>query len=321
MDISRDAPRGFIRLDLNLFQIDAAVDFDIYIVPEGTSVPVLYRGRNLPFDDDHRKRLSVGGTFEAFIHEEDARDLDKYVEEHLDKIIANPNVRTAQKARLLYDTSLRLTAEVLYRPDTAESLRRSGELVRSTVSYILLGKDAFHELLLIKAHDYRTFAHSVNVCGMGIALAQAVGFEGRTELSDFGLGAIFHDVGKTRISQDALTRPGPLTDDEWMRMRQHPRMGYEIMSARLDFPESAKAIILQHHERLDGNGYPEGRYGDDIHPYARIAAIVDTFDALTTRRPYGDFLDTYAALEEMKQEVGSHFSEDYYREFVKLLGR
>jgi putative nucleotidyltransferase with HDIG domain len=321
MSVNRATPPGFVQLDLNLFQIDTAVDFDIYIRPEQSDVPVLYRGRNLPFGEDHRQRLAMGGTFEAFIREEDAADLDKYVERNLNRIISNPSVRTAQKAKVLYDTSLRLTAEILHRPETAESLARSGELVRNTVSYILLGRDAFHVLVAMKAYDYRTFAHSVNVCAIGLALAQRVGFESRSELSDFGLGAIFHDVGKTRIAQKVLTKPAPLNDDEWLRMRQHPRIGYEIISKHIDFPEAARAIVLQHHERLDGAGYPEARLGPDIHPFAKIAAIADTFDALTSKRPYGESLDTYAALEEMKQEVGAHFSEDYYREFVKLLGR
>jgi HD-GYP domain-containing protein (c-di-GMP phosphodiesterase class II) len=321
MTDGRETPPGFVQLDLNLLQIDKPVEFDIYIWPETSLRPVLYRGGHMPFGEDHRERLSRRGPFVAFARVESAGALDDYIEHNLDRIIANPNVRTADKAKLLYDTSLRLAAGILSEPGTKESLERSEDLVRNTISYVLLGKDAFHELLELKAYDYRTYTHSVNVCAIGLALAQRVGFESRTELADFGLGAIFHDVGKTRISHDLLTKSGPLNDNEWQLMRQHPRMGLDLIAPHIDFPPDGRAVVAQHHERLDGSGYPDGLKGEEIHPYAKVAAIADVFDALTSSRPYKDAVDSFPALQDMKGDVGAHFHEGYFQEFVRLLGR
>jgi putative nucleotidyltransferase with HDIG domain len=321
MSDGRGTPPGFLQLDLNLLQIDKPVDFEIYIWPETSQQPILYRGRNVPFGEDHRARLARRGPFEAYILSECSPALDDYIEHNLDRIIANPNVRLGDKAKLLYETSLRLAADILSEPGTKESLKRSEDLVRNTISYVLLGKDAFHELLALKAYDYRTYTHSVNVCAIGLALAQRIGFESRAELADFGLGAIFHDVGKTKISHEVLAKSGPLSDEEWELMRQHPRIGLELVAPHVEFPSDAKAIVVQHHERLDGSGYPDGLYDADIHPYAKVAAIADVFDALTSARPYKGAVDSFPALQDMKVEVGKHFHAQYFQEFVRLLGR
>ena len=317
---ARGALPGFTRIGLNLLQVDTVVDFDIYVWPEKSELPVLYRSRNLPFDAGNRERLAEGDVSEILIRDDSTGAVNAYVERNLDKIVARPDIPLEEKAKLLYDTSLKIAVDLLDHPETHENLRRSEDLVRNTISYVLLGKDSFHELLALKAYDYRTYTHSVNVCTIGLALAEKVGFSRQTELMDFGVGAIFHDVGKTKIPHEVLTKSGPLSDEEWEQMKLHPIVGLELLAPHIDFPKDSRAIVLQHHERLDGHGYPEGRRGEDIHPFAKVTALVDVFDALTSRWPYKDAVDSYPALQIMKEEVGDHFSDDYFKEFVKLMG-
>lgn len=317
----RTAPKGFTELSLDVLQTDTQVNFDIYIWPEESPLPVLYRDRNLPFTDDQRRRLADSGRLSLFIRSDEAGELTFYVEKNLDRIIASPLVSLGDKAKLLYDTSLRLAIDILDQPETHQNLRRSEDLVRNAISYVLLGKDALHSLLVLKAYDYRTYTHSVNVCTIGLALAERVGFTNPRDLMDFGVGALFHDVGKTRIPHEVLQKTGPLNDNEWAQIRKHPLMGMELIAPHADFPEKAKSIVLQHHERLDGKGYPHGASAQDIHPFAQVAAMVDVFDAITSRRPYKEALDTYPALTVMTDEVGTHLSEEYFKEFVKLMGK
>jgi putative nucleotidyltransferase with HDIG domain len=320
MPEARTVPSGFAEFELDLLQLDTVVDFDMYIWPANSVEPVLYRSRNMAFQEEHRQRLAEADTTQVFIRKENAPALTAYIERNLDRIIGSEAIPTSEKAKILYDTSLRLAEDVLDHPETHENLRRSEELVRNMISYVLLGKDAFHQLMALKAYDYRTFTHSVNVCTIGLALAEKVGFTSQSELTDFGVGAIFHDVGKTRIPPEILGKRGPLSESEWVQMKRHPLMGLELIAPHIDFPQDAKAVVLQHHERLDGLGYPEGRPAKDIHPFAKVAALADVFDALTSRRPYKDAVESYPALKIMKEEAGDHFEEDYYREFVKLLG-
>ncbi len=320
MSIARGELAGYVQLDINLLQADTTAGFDIYIWPEHSPVPVLYHAGTARLDDDHRVRLEEAGTTDVYIKDESEASLHEYVEMHLDKIIADDRIPTGEKAKILYDASLRMAEEVLDQPETHENLKRSETLVRNTISYVLLGKDAFHKLLALKAYDYRTYTHSVNVCAIGLSLAERLGFSSEEELMAFGVGAIFHDVGKTRIPQHVLMKGGPLTDAEWREIKKHPVTGTELISVHKEFPTDAKAVVLEHHEWMDGGGYPDGKRADDIHPFAKVAALVDVYDALTSKRAYKDAVDTYPALKMMKEEVGTHFPDEYYRELVKLLG-
>jgi len=321
MSGQRVVPSGFAEFDIKLLQAETIVDFDVYIWPETSPIPVLYRAKNYTFDEEHRIRMMEAGTAQVFMVQEDAPALNLYVERHLDRIIASDELAVDEKAKILYDTSLTLAQEILDEPATHKNLKRSEALVRNTISYVLLGKDAFHELMALKAYDYRTYTHSVNVCAIGLALAEKVGFNSELELMSFGVGAIFHDVGKTKIPQDILLKGTPLTDSDWVEIKKHPVTGLELIAPHTEFPDDAKAIVLDHHEWNDGRGYPNGKHEADIHPYAKIAALADVFDALTSRRPYKDAVETYPALRIMKDEVGAHFIDEYYREFVKLLGQ
>ncbi len=104
-------------------------------------------------------------------------------------------------------------------------------------------------------------------------------------------------------------------------MKRHPEVGLSLLDPKSGFSEDSKAVIREHHERLDGTGYPGGKKGAEIHPFAKVAAIADVFDALTSKRAYKDAIGSYPALKEMKEAVGTHFDESYFRAFVTLLGK
>lgn len=320
MSAAKRVPPGYTRLELSLLQTETVVDFDIYIWGRDKRPPVLYRNRNLPFLDEHRERLDEMGTSQLLTRAEDEKAVGRYVERNLDRIIASPNLAMQAKAKILYHTSLQLAMDILESPGAPETLKRSEDVVRSTIGYVLQGKGAFQQLMSITSYDYYTYTHSVNVCTMGIALAEQVGLRSQTELMELGVGALFHDVGKTRISPAILRKRGPLSEEEWVLMRRHPAMGIELLDPAAPFSEASKAVVMEHHERLDGTGYPEGKKGDEIHPFAKVTGIVDVFDALTTRRSYKDAIGSFPALKLMKSGVGEHFDDEYFRQFVAILG-
>jgi HD-GYP domain-containing protein (c-di-GMP phosphodiesterase class II) len=321
MSPSRKTPKGYAQFDLDLIQLDTVVDFDIFIWPAGSKAPVLYRERNLRFGKEERKRLAEANTTQVFIVQKDAGPLSNYVERNLEAIVENPAIPIRERAKIVYDAAVRLTTEVLVSPQSEESLKRTEEMVCSAIAYVLKGKEALHHLIALMATDYTTFTHSVHVAAIGLALAEQVGFKSRGELKDFGVGAILHDVGKLKISQDILHKPGPLTNREWAEVKRHPEIGLTLLNTHKNLAAGTKAIIIEHHERVDGTGYPSGKSGDGIHPFARVAAIVDAFDALTSRRPYRGAVSSFRALGIMKEEVGSHFDEEYYKAFIRLLGK
>jgi len=161
---------------------------------------------------------------------------------------------------------------------------------------------------LIQALDLRdseTQWHSRRVGLYARRLAAEMSITGK-ELEDIERGAILHDIGKIGVRDAVLLKPGPLDDQEWSEMRQHPVLGYEILKD-IGFLERARLIPLHHQERYDGHGYPAGLKGDAIYVGARIFAVVDTYDAITSDRPYRDAQPYSAARSEIERCAGTQF--------------
>jgi HD-GYP domain-containing protein (c-di-GMP phosphodiesterase class II) len=131
-------------------------------------------------------------------------------------------------------------------------------------------------------------------------------------------GAFLHDVGKIGISDTILLKPGPLTEDEWVEMRRHPVLGYQLLSA-VPFLKEASVLVLNHHERFDGSGYPAGLTGEAIPLPARIFAVVDAYDALTSDRPYREARPQEEAVAELRRGAGTYFDPRVVEAFVEML--
>jgi hypothetical protein len=154
--------------------------------------------------------------------------------------------------------------------------------------------------------DHETRGHSGRVATHSLELAKMLGIKDTDELEMIYRGALMHDVGKIGIPDHILLKPGKLTEEEWEFMRRHSAMGYRIL-AQVPYLRPAAKVVLAHHERWDGGGYPRGLKGEDIPLGARIFAISDSFDAIISDRPYRDGQSPDAALAEIKKYAGSQF--------------
>ena len=154
---------------------------------------------------------------------------------------------------------------------------------------------------------------------LGIALAKSL-FKDSTnhDMRALGVGFFLHDVGKVGIDPSIITKPGKLTSDEMQEMKRHPSLGYKLLHETRQLTEEAKTIVLQHHERIDGSGYPKGLCGGDIHVYGRICSIADVYDALTSDRPYRKRMPPFTALKIMQDEMIHHFQKDLFQKFVLM---
>jgi putative nucleotidyltransferase with HDIG domain len=154
------------------------------------------------------------------------------------------------------------------------------------------------------ARDQETTGHSFRVALYAVTLARAMGFRGE-ELKAIEWGALLHDVGKMVVPDHILRKAGPLTDDEWLIMRQHPGWGYDMLAEVRFLQVSSMDIIYSHHERWDGSGYPRGLAAEEVPVGARIFAVVDTYDAITSDRPYRRSRTHQQAMEELDQVAGT----------------
>jgi putative two-component system response regulator len=171
----------------------------------------------------------------------------------------------------------------------------------------------------IEDRDNMTGQHVERVNAYAQALAEELNWSDDSR-SALEFGAILHDIGKIRISDAVLSKPGKLTEEEWVEMRKHPEVGRRMI-AGIPYLEPAAPIVLHHHERWDGQGYPQGLAGEAIPVGARLLAIVDTFDAMTTSRPYRPAVPPSAAYETLVENSGTQFDPAIVEAFVLCWGR
>ncbi|WP_455383832.1 HD-GYP domain-containing protein, partial [Acidihalobacter prosperus] len=177
---------------------------------------------------------------------------------------------------------------------------------------------ALISLARLKTKDEYTYMHSVSVCALMVALARQLGLN-ETQTRETGLAGLLHDVGKMAMPEDVLNKPGKLTDEEFVVMKSHPERGHDILLRSGMTSEGTLDVCLHHHEKLDGSGYPHRLQGEQIGLYARMGAICDVYDAVTSNRPYKNAWDASESLMRMAQWEG-HFDPTIFQAFVKSVG-
>jgi putative nucleotidyltransferase with HDIG domain len=229
---------------------------------------------------------------------------------HQHELVGTVN-QAAEAARLRRENE-RLTGEVRRQNEQLlEINHRLEDMVLHRTQALLEG--------LIAALDYRdseTQWHSRRVSLYAQRLAQQLGV-GEADVTVIEHGALLHDIGKIGISDRVLLKPGPLTPEEWVDMKKHPELGWSLLQ-RVDYLRPAASIILEHHEKWDGSGYPAGRRGDEIVLGARIFHIVDTLDAITSDRPYRKARPFEAARDEIVRCSGTQFDPACVQAFLDV---
>lgn len=192
------------------------------------------------------------------------------------------------------------------------------EQIRKTMNELSHAYDSTLTALVraLDAREKEVGSHSERVMNYTVFLAKKMGITGQ-ELEEFAKGALLHDIGKIGISDNILLKPGKLDDNEWVEMHSHPQVGYAILS-EIQFLKTPAEVILGHHERFDGTGYPKQIKGNLIPIGARIFALVDTLDAMTSDRPYRRALPFEAVLKEVICNSGTQFDPDIADIFLSI---
>jgi putative nucleotidyltransferase with HDIG domain len=201
-----------------------------------------------------------------------------------------------------------------------DALRTANIEIRRVSEELRVSYDGTLEALVnaLDARDQETKGHSIRVSHYMLDIAREMGVvEGTQEWVDMARGSLLHDVGKIGVSDSILLKPGKLTEDEWDLMRQHPEIGYQMLR-QVKFLQGPAEIILAHHERWDGGGYPKGLHEDEILLGARIFSVVDTFDSMTSDRPYRKALSTLEAMNEIMRCSGSQFDPTVVEAFLDI---
>jgi len=183
-----------------------------------------------------------------------------------------------------------------------EHIRLVKNIVKDLIKELENAKDILYTVVDLIGTDAYTYKHSVNVTVLSIITAKALRYS-KEDIKNIALGALLHDIGKVRVDPDLILKPGKLTDDERQRVEKHPEYGHELLEAIEGLPYTTKQIILLHHEKLDGSGYPLGLRGIEIPEYVRLVTVCDMYDAMTTDRVYRKRMPIYRALDILMAEA------------------
>ncbi|MBU5592193.1 HD-GYP domain-containing protein [Clostridium sp. MSJ-4] len=183
---------------------------------------------------------------------------------------------------------------------------------------ILSNSSIMVNLVDIKSLDSYTYQHCVNVAVLSLILGIQLQLN-KYDLLDLCVGALVHDIGKSFVPAEVLFKPGPLNDQELLIMQEHVTKGYDYLRGVLAISSKSRIIALQHHEKYDGSGYPEQRKGTEINYLARIVAIADVYDALTSDRPYRRALSPNESMEYIMANASTHFDYDMVKAFARVI--
>lgn len=204
--------------------------------------------------------------------------------------------------------------------DISERKRVQEEAKRSTERLIMAMEHAIQAMaIIVEMRDPYTAGHQQRVTQLACAIARQMGLS-EVQISGLRLAGLIHDIGKVRVPAEILTNPDGLSEPEFMMIKAHPQLGYEILKG-IDFPWPVAQIVLQHHERMNGSGYPSGLSGEDIIIEARILAVADVVEAMASHRPYRAALGIDKALEEISQNMGVLYDSKVVDACLKLFKR
>jgi len=190
------------------------------------------------------------------------------------------------------------------------------ESVRSIVDEIVAEKEVMVSLSDIRSYDDYTFGHSVNVCALSVLIGSSFGLD-QISLRELGVGAILHDIGKMMVPRSILLKPGKLSDDEFDIMKKHTKNGFEVLRQKYELSAKVCQVAYQHHERIDGSGYPRQLRGDQIILYARITGLADVYDAMTADRAYRPAFAPAKVLRLIRDLSGVEFDQDLVDVFFR----
>jgi len=307
----------FVLIDITSLRAGKPPLVDLYHLVDHQYV--LYCEARSVFTEEARRRLVDNGVRGLYTRVAPNGGVECDVP--LQDVLALPDsqVPPLAKAGLLYNSAVATAQMVFIAPDLPESMVAARRLAGSIAVRATQNPGCFQVLLRLMRHDFSVYSHAVNTCCYAVALGSFVDL-GHEDLLDLSLAAFLHDVGKLKVPRSILEKPSSLTPREWAKVRPHPKWSVQLLEGN-GLKWSVERTILQHHERLDGSGYPWGLRGAQIHPLSRMIALADAYDALTSERPYRPRLSPLKALRVIKDEMAGQFDRDLFVALVHALGR
>ncbi|UHA72413.1 HD-GYP domain-containing protein [Paenibacillus sp. 481] len=259
-------------------------------------------GEQVELNDVYIRRLSTMGVTSVYIEDERTEGIEPV------SLISEATMRQANKTIRTEFKKLMDEGMSRKRPAYSTMSRAFLTVLDAIIDDLSSHNDAMVMLNDIQTTDHYLFRHSLNVCIYSTLLGINYGYD-REQLKVLSLGALLHDIGKTKIDLQLLNKPSRLTDQEFNHVKRHAELGYAILKDEPNVPLLAAHIAYQHHERLNGSGYPRQLKGNEIHDYAKWVAIADSYDAMTSHRIYRNAMLPHEVLEILYAGAGTLYEQ------------
>jgi response regulator RpfG family c-di-GMP phosphodiesterase len=283
-----------------------------YMMPGMSGAEFLAQAKSLQ-PETIRILLTAAHDFSAAVDAINNGEIFRILAKPWNRVELLGTVRQAFDTYALRERNRQLTAIVQSQNAELAALNRGLQaLVDERTANLLDGMVA-----VLDYRDTETQWHSRRVSRFTRRIAEQLGIHDPLELRTIEMGSLLHDIGKIGVRDAVLLKPGPLDTEEWVEMREHPRLGWALLQ-RIEFLRDASTIVLQHQERYDGNGYPDGLKAQEIVLGARLFAVADTYDAITSDRPYRKAQPHAAATAEMQRVAGTQLDPDAVAAFCAV---
>jgi len=232
--------------------------------------------------------MGIGGVYIREGEAEEETEDDYVISEETHKKIEKLKTADPVKVKLTESVKARVSEGVqyLYHNTGSSSFMNTTNNIANNLMNVIMENDAIaFDIGELKISDEYTFKHSVDVATMAMIIAKKYGMTDK-EVYEIGIAGLLHDIGKSKIPNEVLNKPARLTEEEFALMKQHTLFGYSILKEKDDVSNEIKLAVLQHHEKINGKGYPLGLADNKISKYAKILSVADIYDALVTERPY-----------------------------------
>lgn len=297
----------YVPVSIESIQMDVFPDVALYL--RSGNKYILYKSHGHQFSRVDAARLMQNNVEFLFVSPADLETITTFMEANADKVLVDDTLQPRAKGRIIFQTSINFVGDIFEHPEKVTDFARSKKLVQNLLNYLAMDKDSLDSLESVMSHNYYTFVHSLQVTALSVLLHSEAYLISHDELLDVGIGTLLHDFGKIFVPKAILNKQGKLTPSELAKYRSHPEEGYQYLKKNTKINEISLGIVRSHHERNNGNGYPQGLKGVDIPRSAQVSAICDVYCTLTIDRSCRKALSSFIALQIMKQEMKGSFNE------------
>lgn len=290
----------------------------IYL-PTADTGPVLYRQPSQCASQADFQRLSEHGVRHILIRRDDYHRCEQLWESRLQDLAQDDSLPPNAKASIVQQVGTTVANDILDGGIGPDTMGRASNVISAVIHAILSDACVANHLLAMATHERTMASHMFIVSALSVVLGRAIFGADESMLTTLGMSGMAHDLGKLALNREILNKPGPLSVEEIRRIQQHPVESVRLLGNESSATPAVRQTILQHHERIDGRGYPLGLSGDDLLPTSCILSIVDSFHAMVGRRRYRDSLTPAAATRALLAQRGRQFHSEFLDHWSRLI--